>query len=170
MIMLVRRLLLAYIDDTATHSPPLSWWIGERTISCYVERVAAVIAGRASDDFCCVKLGLTIGGVATAVSMIRGRQASDMRKRKSTPCRAGTIHLQTSMSSPGFEPRPYGTAVSVAHHCTGLATLFLDKNIINCTPSFALNLALPDLLQLDDPAFCKPGRINVMSMGIPNSK
>ncbi|GFX80110.1 hypothetical protein TNCV_2107561 [Trichonephila clavipes] len=34
-------------------------------------------------------------------------------------CREGTIHLQTSMSSPGFEPRPNGTAVSVANHCTG---------------------------------------------------
>ncbi|GFV74093.1 hypothetical protein TNCV_4510001 [Trichonephila clavipes] len=32
------------------------------------------------------------------------------------PCRKGTIHLQTSMSSPGFEPSPYGTAVSVANH------------------------------------------------------
>ncbi|GFW38127.1 DUF4817 domain-containing protein [Trichonephila clavipes] len=35
-----------------------------------------------------------------------------------------TIHLQTPMSSPGFEPRPYGTAVSVANHYTGWATLF----------------------------------------------
>ncbi|GFU86045.1 hypothetical protein TNCV_3070471 [Trichonephila clavipes] len=26
------------------------------------------------------------------------------------PYRKGTIHLQTSMSSPGFEPSPYGTA------------------------------------------------------------
>ncbi|GFV05364.1 hypothetical protein TNCV_225751 [Trichonephila clavipes] len=25
------------------------------------------------------------------------------------PCRKGTIHLQTSMPSPGFEPTPYGT-------------------------------------------------------------
>ncbi|GFU52162.1 transposable element Tcb2 transposase [Trichonephila clavipes] len=38
------------------------------------------------------------------------------------PCRKGTIHLQTSMSSPGFEPSPYGTAVSVANHYTGWAT------------------------------------------------
>ncbi|GFU83451.1 hypothetical protein TNCV_1346361 [Trichonephila clavipes] len=34
----------------------------------------------------------------------------------------GTIHLETSMSSPGFEPRPKGTAVSVANHCTGWVT------------------------------------------------
>ncbi|GFW13209.1 transposable element Tc3 transposase [Trichonephila clavipes] len=26
------------------------------------------------------------------------------------PCHAGTIHLQTPMPSPGFEPSPYGTA------------------------------------------------------------
>ncbi|GFU33152.1 hypothetical protein TNCV_4156691 [Trichonephila clavipes] len=38
------------------------------------------------------------------------------------PCRKGTIHLQTSMSSPGFEPSSYGTAVSVANHYTGWAT------------------------------------------------
>ncbi|GFW63766.1 hypothetical protein TNCV_3743741 [Trichonephila clavipes] len=37
---------------------------------------------------------------------------------ESTPCRKGTIHLQTSMSSPGFEPSPSGTAVSVANHYT----------------------------------------------------
>ncbi|GFU88869.1 hypothetical protein TNCV_4445441 [Trichonephila clavipes] len=37
------------------------------------------------------------------------------------PCYEGTIHLQTSMSSPGFESRPYGTAVSVDHY-TGWAT------------------------------------------------
>ncbi|GFV53040.1 hypothetical protein TNCV_4643991 [Trichonephila clavipes] len=29
------------------------------------------------------------------------------------PSRESTIHSQTSMSSPGFEPRPYRTAVSV---------------------------------------------------------
>ncbi|GFX02687.1 hypothetical protein TNCV_2011311 [Trichonephila clavipes] len=36
------------------------------------------------------------------------------------PCHAGTIHLQTSMFSPGFEPSPYGIVVSV--HYTGWAT------------------------------------------------
>ncbi|GFV39858.1 hypothetical protein TNCV_4144951 [Trichonephila clavipes] len=34
------------------------------------------------------------------------------------PCRKGTIHLQTSMSSPEFEPSPYGTAVRIANHYT----------------------------------------------------
>ncbi|GFT14434.1 hypothetical protein TNCV_4004101 [Trichonephila clavipes] len=38
------------------------------------------------------------------------------------PCRKDTIHLQISMSSPGFEPSPYGIAVSVANHHTGWAT------------------------------------------------
>ncbi|GFV64452.1 uncharacterized protein TNCV_4716271 [Trichonephila clavipes] len=37
-------------------------------------------------------------------------------------CRKVTIHLQTSMSSPGFEPRPNGIAVSVVIHNTGWAT------------------------------------------------
>ncbi|GFW32046.1 hypothetical protein TNCV_2600721 [Trichonephila clavipes] len=34
-------------------------------------------------------------------------------------CHEGTIHLQISMPSPGFEPRPYGTAISATNHCTG---------------------------------------------------
>ncbi|GFW30348.1 hypothetical protein TNCV_3851191 [Trichonephila clavipes] len=38
------------------------------------------------------------------------------------PCRKSTIHLKTSMSSPGFEPIPHGKAVSVANHYTGWAT------------------------------------------------
>ncbi|GFX59059.1 hypothetical protein TNCV_3814931 [Trichonephila clavipes] len=31
----------------------------------------------------------------------------------------GTIHLKTSMSSPRFELKPYGTVVRVANHYTG---------------------------------------------------
>ncbi|GFU52965.1 hypothetical protein TNCV_1142571 [Trichonephila clavipes] len=41
------------------------------------------------------------------------------------PAAKGTIHLQTSMSSPGFEPSPYGTTVSIANHSTGWETCFL---------------------------------------------
>ncbi|GFX13154.1 hypothetical protein TNCV_2989181 [Trichonephila clavipes] len=41
----------------------------------------------------------------------------------STPCRKGTIHLQTSMSSPGSEPSSCGTAASVANHYTGWVTV-----------------------------------------------
>ncbi|GFT39224.1 hypothetical protein TNCV_2897431 [Trichonephila clavipes] len=37
------------------------------------------------------------------------------------PCRKGTIHLQTSIPSPGFEPRPYSKAVSFTNHYTGWA-------------------------------------------------
>ncbi|GFU51854.1 hypothetical protein TNCV_3733621 [Trichonephila clavipes] len=37
-------------------------------------------------------------------------------------CHKGTIHLQTSLPSPGLELKPYGTAVSVASHYTGWAT------------------------------------------------
>ncbi|GFT16801.1 hypothetical protein TNCV_1334051 [Trichonephila clavipes] len=36
--------------------------------------------------------------------------------------RKGPIYLQTSMSSPGFEPSPYDIAVSVANHSTGWET------------------------------------------------
>ncbi|GFV49674.1 hypothetical protein TNCV_1959821 [Trichonephila clavipes] len=35
------------------------------------------------------------------------------------PCRKGTIHLQTSMPSAGFELGSYGTAVSVTNHYIG---------------------------------------------------
>ncbi|GFW78676.1 probable hydroxyacid-oxoacid transhydrogenase, mitochondrial [Trichonephila clavipes] len=34
------------------------------------------------------------------------------------PCCKGTIHLQTSVPSPGFKLKPYGTAVSVTNHYT----------------------------------------------------
>ncbi|GFX21843.1 hypothetical protein TNCV_2311221 [Trichonephila clavipes] len=39
------------------------------------------------------------------------------------------------------------------------------NHIFDCTPSSALNisnLAIPNFLQLADPTFCKPGRINVL--------
>ncbi|GFV52338.1 histone-lysine N-methyltransferase SETMAR [Trichonephila clavipes] len=39
-------------------------------------------------------------------------------------CREGTIHLQTSMSSPGFELKHSGTAVSVANHYSGWVTSY----------------------------------------------
>ncbi|GFV69009.1 hypothetical protein TNCV_1999751 [Trichonephila clavipes] len=38
------------------------------------------------------------------------------------PCHKGPIYLQTSMHFSGFEPKSYGTAVSVSNHCTGCAT------------------------------------------------
>ncbi|GFU27643.1 hypothetical protein TNCV_3825551 [Trichonephila clavipes] len=37
--------------------------------------------------------------------------------------RKRNIHLQTSMPSPGFEPRPYSTTVSVTNHYTGWAAM-----------------------------------------------
>ncbi|GFX24444.1 hypothetical protein TNCV_992591 [Trichonephila clavipes] len=40
----------------------------------------------------------------------------------------GTIHLQTSLPSPEFEPKPYGTAVSVGNHYTrGVAEKYLKR-------------------------------------------
>ncbi|GFX45488.1 hypothetical protein TNCV_2740251 [Trichonephila clavipes] len=38
------------------------------------------------------------------------------------------MHLQTSMSSPGFKPRPYGTAVSVANHYTRWVTEYCESD------------------------------------------
>ncbi|GFX11208.1 hypothetical protein TNCV_4424671 [Trichonephila clavipes] len=52
-----------------------------------------------------------------STNLTRGLKAR--RLFRVPPCRKGTIHLQTSMSSLGFEPSPYGKAVSVANHCTG---------------------------------------------------
>ncbi|GFX82533.1 hypothetical protein TNCV_2166811 [Trichonephila clavipes] len=43
---------------------------------------------------------------------------------KVSPCGEDTIHLQTSMPSPGSEPRPNGTAVSVTYHYIGWAAQF----------------------------------------------
>ncbi|GFY23223.1 uncharacterized protein TNCV_3764621 [Trichonephila clavipes] len=58
-----------------------------------------------------------------------------------TPCLKGTIHLQTSISSPGFEPSPYGTAVSTANHCTGWATRKFESSIpITTTSTFRLSV------------------------------
>ncbi|GFV27014.1 hypothetical protein TNCV_4852511 [Trichonephila clavipes] len=38
-------------------------------------------------------------------------------------CRKGTIHLQTSMHSPGFKPRPSGTTGNVANYYIGRVTI-----------------------------------------------
>ncbi|GFX59610.1 hypothetical protein TNCV_3753751 [Trichonephila clavipes] len=45
------------------------------------------------------------------------------------PGREGTIHLQTSIPSPGFEPRLYGAAFSVTNYCTRWAALLKDTNL-----------------------------------------
>ncbi|GFW49691.1 hypothetical protein TNCV_357941 [Trichonephila clavipes] len=42
---------------------------------------------------------------------------------RAPPCRKGTIHLQTSMPSPGFELGPYGTPVGIANYFTSWVTL-----------------------------------------------
>ncbi|GFV14459.1 hypothetical protein TNCV_165861 [Trichonephila clavipes] len=65
------------------------------------------------------------GGQKPSTNHTRGLAAR--RLISVLPCRKGTIHLQTSMSSPGFEPSPYGTAVSVANHYTGWAT---DRELV----------------------------------------
>ncbi|GFV59840.1 hypothetical protein TNCV_4739681 [Trichonephila clavipes] len=50
------------------------------------------------------------------------RRLRALRLFRVSPCRKGPLHLQTSIPTQGFEPRPYGTsvsAVSVANHYTG---------------------------------------------------
>ncbi|GFV51656.1 hypothetical protein TNCV_1320121 [Trichonephila clavipes] len=43
------------------------------------------------------------------------------------PFHKGIIHLQTSMPSPGCEPRPYGTAVSVTSESKSIFTALYVK-------------------------------------------
>ncbi|GFV98598.1 uncharacterized protein TNCV_1452841 [Trichonephila clavipes] len=63
------------------------------------------------------------GGQGPSTNFTRGLAARQLFKVP--PCREGTIHLQTSMSSPGFEPSPNSTAVSVTNHYTEWATCIL---------------------------------------------
>ncbi|GFV24162.1 hypothetical protein TNCV_4165091 [Trichonephila clavipes] len=43
------------------------------------------------------------------------------------PCREGSIHLQTSMTAPGFEPRPNGMAVSVTNRNPLISERYVDQ-------------------------------------------
>ncbi|GFW45349.1 hypothetical protein TNCV_4734561 [Trichonephila clavipes] len=52
-------------------------------------------------------------------SLMRG--LADRQLFRVTPCRKSTLILQTSMPSPGFEPRPNATEVRVTYHCSRLA-------------------------------------------------
>ncbi|GFV99196.1 hypothetical protein TNCV_1511691 [Trichonephila clavipes] len=58
-----------------------------------------------------------------STNLTRGLEARQLFRV--TPCCEGTIHLQASMPSPGFKPRPNGTAVSVINHYTWWAALKL---------------------------------------------
>ncbi|GFW03498.1 hypothetical protein TNCV_3020101 [Trichonephila clavipes] len=49
------------------------------------------------------------------------RRLAAQRLFRVVPCREGTIHLQISMPSPGFEPRPYGSSLSITNYYTGWA-------------------------------------------------
>ncbi|GFU93772.1 hypothetical protein TNCV_1659971 [Trichonephila clavipes] len=60
------------------------------------------------------------GGQGPSTNLTRGLAAG--RLFKVPPCREGTIHLQTSMSSPRFEASSNGTAVSFTNHYTGWVT------------------------------------------------
>ncbi|GFU49788.1 hypothetical protein TNCV_2930561 [Trichonephila clavipes] len=45
------------------------------------------------------------------------------------PCHEG-IHLQISMPSTGFKPRPYGIAVNVTNHYTGWVASAIESELI----------------------------------------
>ncbi|GFW82877.1 uncharacterized protein TNCV_3494471 [Trichonephila clavipes] len=78
------------------------------------------------------------GGLGPSTNLTRGLAAR--RLFKVPPCREGTIHLQTSMSSPGFEPSPSGTAVNVANHYTGWATTSSIKVVKENIPSISVRI------------------------------
>ncbi|GFX98007.1 transposable element Tcb2 transposase [Trichonephila clavipes] len=65
------------------------------------------------------------------------------------PRRKGTIHLQTSMSSPGFEPSPYDTAVSVSNHYTHWAESVSKPDEIRYVTEELVNLAMHINLEVD---------------------
>ncbi|GFV46651.1 hypothetical protein TNCV_4226661 [Trichonephila clavipes] len=54
-----------------------------------------------------------------SINLTRGLAAR--RLFEVPPCREGTIHLQTSMPSPGLKPRSNGTGVRVTNRYTGWA-------------------------------------------------
>ncbi|GFV01753.1 hypothetical protein TNCV_2024631 [Trichonephila clavipes] len=56
-----------------------------------------------------------------STSLLRGLAAQ--RLFRVPPSHEGTVHLQTSALSPGFEPRAYGRAVSVTNLYTGWVAL-----------------------------------------------
>ncbi|GFV34065.1 hypothetical protein TNCV_3979131 [Trichonephila clavipes] len=69
---------------------------------------------------------------------MRGHAAQ--RLFRATPCRKGAMHLSTSMPSPEFEPKPYGTTVSVTNHYTGKAVDVLSILHSNISTIFGRNL------------------------------
>ncbi|GFW99074.1 hypothetical protein TNCV_3008441 [Trichonephila clavipes] len=62
-------------------------------------------------------LGSTAIGLGLPTNLTKGLAAR--RLFRVPKCHTSTMHLQTSTPSPGFEPRPYGTAVSITNNYTG---------------------------------------------------
>ncbi|GFS87283.1 myosin-I heavy chain [Trichonephila clavipes] len=62
---------------------------------------------------------LEVGDQGPPTNLTRGIAAR--RLFRVPPCRTGTIHVQTSLPSPGFEPRSYCTTVGVTNHYTNWA-------------------------------------------------
>ncbi|GFW47831.1 hypothetical protein TNCV_251601 [Trichonephila clavipes] len=79
------------------------------------------------NNTCVVEEGNPEGGKGLPLSSPSTNHTRGLAARRLfrvPPCRKGTIHLQASMSSPGFESSPYGITVSVANHYAGWATYF----------------------------------------------
>ncbi|GFW58977.1 hypothetical protein TNCV_2830831 [Trichonephila clavipes] len=69
----------------------------------------------------------TLGGHGSSTSLSlppTSREDLQLNGYLQYPMSQRHFTLQISMSSPGFEPRPYDTEVSVANHCTRWVTYF----------------------------------------------
>ncbi|GFX46216.1 hypothetical protein TNCV_2298651 [Trichonephila clavipes] len=65
----------------------------------------------------CGEVAQTVAKPGLTASLTRGHAARWLFRV--TLCHKGAIDLQITMPSPGFEPKPYGTAGSVTNHYTG---------------------------------------------------
>ncbi|GFV39900.1 hypothetical protein TNCV_1850371 [Trichonephila clavipes] len=66
---------------------------------------------------------------SSSTNLTRGLRAR--RLFRVHPCREGTVHLQASMPSPGFEHRPYFNAVSVTNPYAGWAAPLYSGRSVN---------------------------------------
>ncbi|GFT81598.1 hypothetical protein TNCV_3674281 [Trichonephila clavipes] len=73
---------------------------------------------------------------SSSTHLMRGLAAQWLLRVSQSHKEGGTIHLQTSMFSPGFEPRPYNTAVSITNfHTRWTAKHIYTKPSFSCYPN-----------------------------------
>ncbi|GFX13389.1 retrovirus-related Pol polyprotein from transposon TNT 1-94 [Trichonephila clavipes] len=113
---------ITFIDET-----PISWrTFKQKSVSLSTMEVEYVSLTEAAKEFIWLKnrektLGWS-GAFHLSSPSTNHTRLEARRLFRVPPCHKGTIHLQTSMSSPGFKRSPYGITVSVANHYTGWAT------------------------------------------------